>query len=367
MIATLLERGFTSTDWFQLLYPLLWFICAEQYGRRRACRGPRPEAPAVQVTLAAVLMTREPRAKRSSVAATRGTRNDGDWTLLALFAAILTAFGMAWAYLHGREVMLAIVGALLALVLGLIVGWIRGGIRSGRLGRDWWVACGARLVLWLGAIASGFALLHPRSAPAAYDEIFAAFAREGISLVDLFDGTVMFITYQAIAAFLLIIGAVALLYSIACVLAGQRLVSGGPVTWWTYSLGAGGKQRVIGALGASAIFIAMSFVMGSGYAYSWIDSKPSGSARIIAPSASLTQRTLAVNLVVDRLTTVRFTVQQRAGTKPLTRWAMRLHAGRHRVVRPLPGPQPDRVLLTLTPLDSESGVGVRRRLAVRTG
>jgi hypothetical protein len=280
----------------------------------------------------------------------------------------VAAFVLAWLYLNGREISLAVAATPVALTLGLVAGRIRGQIQTRRFARDWWLAIAIWLVLWAAAVGCGFVLLHPPAAPDAYGVLFDAYRRDGISLADVFNGTVMFISYQAVGAGLLILGAFALLYSVLSVISKEAVLSGGRLTWWrrVFYRGARSPRNVGSLLALTLLLLSTSFVMGSGYAYSWVRRPDAGVARILAPSASLNGRALTVNFVVDRRADVRITVQRRAGAKPVHRWRVSVRPGRYRVARRLAWSVGARLVVTLTPFDARGTTGVQRRLSARS-
>ena len=278
--------------------------------------------------------------------------------------AALAVLGVTWLYVHGREAALAVAAAPVALTLGLLIGRTYRGIRTRSLAADWWIG----IVVWLAlssfAVACGYVLLNPPSAPTEYDAIFDAVGREGISLTDLIlDDTVQFISYQALGTALLIAGALLLLLNVTAILSKQALMAGRRSTRWRRTLAAGARSGTVVAaelLTVSAL-LGAAFVFGSGYAYSWVDDDAAGQAQIIAPSASLADRALTVDFVVDEPARIQLTVQPRAGRKPLHRSRRALPAGRHRLRRSVPR-RVGRVVVTLTAFDARGVVAERRRL-----
>ena len=353
-----------SSDRFQLLYPIL-FVLGAAVGRRRERRQLVVTEPVARISLVQVLVwlpsPRQARAPRSSQAPSKSPGSSIDPRLVLALGGV-GSLGLAWLYLHGRGAALSLAAGLVALTLGAMIGRISGQIQARRFAADWWKWTLAWLILSIAAIMCELVILNPPDAPEAYDALFDGFVREGISLTDMFDGTVMFIAYQAIGVLALIIATTFLLLSVSSVLAKEALYSGRRATWLHRVLAAGARTpgSVRGLLGMVVLLITVSFLFGSGYAYSLVDHDESGAARIVAPAAVLDGRRLDIDFVTDRRSPVRVTVQQRAGRKPFGRWNLSLRAGRHHVVRWLPRRAAQRALITLTPMDARGAVGTLR-------
>lgn len=369
MNAAILDKGFTSSDWFQLLYPIV-FVLGEEVGRRRAIRRSVATHQVPRISLVQVLVwlpsPREQRRPRSQQKPSRSTSTSGDEGLVLVLGGLASLL-LAWLFLHGRGAALALAAILVALTLGALIGRICGQIQSHRFAADWWTATITWLALSAAAIVCELAILSPPAAPDAYDALFGGFRREGISILDLFDGTVQFIAYQAIGMLALVMATALLLFSVVSVLTKEALFGGASPTRWRRLLANGARTRssVRAVLAIVGLLLTGSFLFGSGYAYSLVDANVTGAARIVAPAAVLNGRRLDVDFVTDRRSRVRVTVQHRARTRPWGLWTLSLRPGRHHVVRWLPGRASTRAVVTLTPLDAHGDVGTRRTVRAR--
>jgi hypothetical protein len=256
--------GFTGEDWYQLTQGPDFFLTGLSGGYLFSA--PRTAASNVSFTRVLVIDVRQrgPMVPTSPRTNRQPTADAEPWLILVAIA--IASVLLAWAYVEGREIGLAVVTALLALTLGLTAGIVVRRMELGWFAGDWVVALAGGLVFTTAALASGYFLLDPPWAPPAYAALFDAYRREGLDAFSAFDNITHFFAYQAMGA-LALIAASALLFVLAISLVAKgNLLGGATPSRFRLTLARSviDLRRVRSLVFAVAVLETTAFVAGSG-------------------------------------------------------------------------------------------------------
>jgi hypothetical protein len=195
---------FTDSAWFQVLYPVLFFLLSFVPIARHAAGAPAT-APAAPATTVPELPP--PTIRHTHINATvtfnwfgwNGRRGWKRWAGLLIVAFVLfviAALILAELYLHMGRLAVPVIVGLIAFAGGGIAGWIVTGIQQGRLDPSWWwlfaglVGCGC-LILW-----ASWRLTHPPDKPPGYDVLVDVYRHDGLPDSALSDRTTRLLITQ---------------------------------------------------------------------------------------------------------------------------------------------------------------------------
>lgn len=297
--------GFTSSDWFQLLYPALWFLIGWLVGGRGSITQTTVQGPtSTSVSIVQAIEVHVDRPKAGNNEAPKRDESTDPWEEILLFVVggLAAIAALAYAYVQWRDIALAIAATLLAASLGLVAGTVRRKMELGLFAGDWRWAVAMVLVLASAAVGCGYFLLNPLAGPPEYSVLFNAYRQEGWTALLSWDANVWLFAYQALGAALLILASGVLLWVAAGVVSKGAIIAGAAPSRVRLHLARTARSPAVVLLSFLVVllFLTGAFVFGTGYASRWVGAGgKSDTPQVLVPRVSRTGAILNVDGVAS--------------------------------------------------------------------